>query len=93
MHESVDLELGFVERVGRRIDHISVDDLAHSRVKRDFFRAQYGHKVLIDETRFFFHHLRILLLFCFELFAGHPEKHVFFAELRTQEFSKVVTTT
>ena len=33
VHQRVDLQLRLVERVQRRVHHVAVDDLAHSRVQ------------------------------------------------------------
>ena len=92
MHESVDLQLGFVECIGRRIDHVAVDDLAHSRVERDLFWTQYGYIVFVDEACLLLDYLRILLI-GLQLLARHPEQHVLFAVLGAQEFSKVEAAT
>lgn len=35
MHQRVNLQLGLIKSVRRRVDHVAVDDLTHSRVKAD----------------------------------------------------------
>jgi hypothetical protein len=92
MHECVYLKLGFVECVWRWIDHVSVDDLANSRVERDLFGTEYGYVVFVDETGLLLYDLRILL-FGFELFARHPEQHVLLAVFRAKKFTEVVAST
>ena len=42
MHQRVDLQLGLVERVRRRVHHVAVDDLAHSRVQADLWVDKKG---------------------------------------------------